>query len=191
MGVRGTEIAAVHFAGHLAGNPANTELRWRDVADAAERLAMLETGAVQVANGLDYEASRRLGARRHEYLSPVAIIYLLNAARGPLADARVRRALSLAVDRDALIEDVLSGAARALRGFVSPVHFGVGDGTGAMLDRAGAIALLRGHGGGLTLNVDRPTRLPDEAERLTVALGRQLAQVGIALEVRVHGDREA
>ena len=42
-------------------------------------------------------------------MAPVAIIYLLNAARGPLADPRLRRALSLATDRDRLIAEVLDG----------------------------------------------------------------------------------
>ncbi len=186
------EIAAKALADHFAGPPANDRVVWRRVPDAAERLALLSSGAVQVANALDFEASRSLGTLRHEYLSPVAIICLLNAAQGPLADLRMRRALSLAIDRDALIAEVMHGAARPLRGFVSPAHFGAGDGSGAMLDRDAARALIAeaGHGGGLTLQVDCPNRLPDEAERLTAALGRQLAEVGIALKVHVHPERE-
>jgi ABC-type transport system substrate-binding protein len=170
----------------------NDSLTWRRVPDAADRLELLRTGAVQVANGLDYNASRSLGAMRHEYLSPVAIIYLLNAARGPLADARVRRALSLGVDRDALVADVMHGAARPLRGFVSPAHFGAGDGAGTQMDLDEARRLLgaAGFGDGLTLGVDCPTRLPDEAERLTAALAGQLSAIGITLDVHVHSERE-
>jgi len=187
-----TEISAARVDGHFAGEPANAEITWRLVPDPAGRLALLESGDVQVANGLDFEASRKLGIKRHEYLSPVAIIYLLNAAKGPLADARIRRALSVAVDRDALVETVMHGAARPLRGFVSPNHFGAGDGQGAQCDRDLARALLAeaGYADGLMLEVDCPTRLPDEAERLTAALGEQLADVGIRLNVHVHPERE-
>ncbi|MDX1820344.1 MAG: ABC transporter substrate-binding protein [Paracoccaceae bacterium] len=185
-------LTARRVDGHFAGTPANPVLTWARVPDPAERLALLEQGKVQVANGLDFVASQRLGAMRHVYLSPVAIIYLLNAARGPLADARVRRALSLAVDRAALIADVMAGAARPLLGFVSPNHYGAGDGAGAALDRDTARRLLAeaGYADGLTLDVDCPTRLPDEAERLTAALAAQLAQVGITLKVFVHPARE-
>jgi ABC-type transport system substrate-binding protein len=187
-------ITAIRTEAHFAGRPANGSIAWRLVPDPAERLALLETGAVQVATGLDFEASRRLGVMRHEYLSPVAIIYLLNAARGPLADARVRRALSLAVDREAFVDTVMAGAARPLRGFVSPNHFGApqGDGGEARPDRDAARRLLSeaGFGEGLTLDVDCPTRLPDEAERLTAALAAQLAEVGITLVVHVHPERE-
>ncbi|KIN73295.1 ABC transporter substrate-binding protein [Sulfitobacter guttiformis] len=187
-----TQITAERIAGHFAGEAANARVTWQLEADPQQRLELLEQGKVQAAIGLDFEKSRRLGEMRHEFLSPVAIIYLLNAARGPLADANVRLALSLAVDREALITTVMQGAAHPLRGFVSPNHFGAGQGNGAVVDRDRAMALLAeaGYAEGLTLNVDCPTRLPDEAERLTAALGDQLAQVGIKLQVFIHPERE-
>lgn len=187
-----TRITAERIDDHFAGSPANGRVTWQLEVDPQKRLDLLQQGKVQAAIGLDFEKSRRLGAMRHAFLSPVAIIYLLNAARGPLADADVRLALSLAVDREALIATVMQGAARPLRGFVSPNHFGAGQGDGMVMDRARAKTLLAGAGyaDGLTLRVDCPTRLPDEAERLTAALGEQLAQVGIKLDVFIHLERE-
>ncbi len=187
-----TRISAERVAGHFAGEPANAHVTWQLETDQQKRMELLEQGKVQVAIGLDFKASKRLGGMRHEFLSPVAIIYLLNSASGPLADARVRLALSLAVDREALILTVMQGAAHPLRGFVSPNHFGAGQRAGAMMDRDRASALLAeaGYRDGLTLQVDCPTRLPDEAERLTAALAEQLAQVGITFEVFVHPERE-
>lgn len=186
------EIVATRTDKHFSAAPHNREITWRLVPEAADRLELLQRGAVQVANTLDFDASRVLAHMRHTYLSPVAIIYLLNAARGPLSDARVRRALSLAVDREALVETVMHGAARPLRGFVSPNHFGAGQGAGAQMDRNLARILLvdAGFGDGLTLQVDCPTRLPDEAERLTAALAAQLGTVGISLNVHIHPERE-
>lgn len=190
--VEADEITAEAVPDHFSGAPANSPVAWRHVPDAADRMALLLDGEAQVANALDFAVSRSLGHMRQEYRSPVAIIFLLNAARGPLADPRIRRALSLAVDRDAIVAEVMQGAAVPLRGFVSPAHFGAGYGAGATLDRDAARALLAeaGHGGGLILEVDCPTRLPDEAERLTAALGRQLAEVGITLEIHVYTERE-
>ena len=72
---------------------------------------------------LDFRASmiwKREHHTRAISLVPVAIIYLFNAARGPLGDPRVRRALNLAVDRMELVDGVVHGAAKALTGFVSP-----------------------------------------------------------------------
>ena len=185
-------IHAVRVDSHFAGLPRNAEITWQLVPDAAQRLDLLQNGKVQVANGLDFEASRSLGQMRHAFLSPVAIIFLLNAAKGPLADPRLRRALSLAVDRGAIVRDVMGGAARPLHGFVSPNHFGAGTGSGIVQDRDLARALLAeaGYASGLTLEVDCPTRLPDEAQRLTAALAAQLAQIGITLNIHIHPERE-
>lgn len=185
-------ITATRSDTHFAGVPNNKDITWRLVPDPGDRLSLLEQGKVQVANALDFQASRSLGTMRHTYLSPVAIIYLLNAARGPLADPRIRRALSLAVDRDAIVQTVMNGAAQPLNGFISPNHYGAGQGTGTQMDRDLARHLLADAGfeNNLTLEVDCPTRLPDEAERLTAALGAQLAKVGITLNVHVHDERE-
>ncbi len=186
-------IIATRVDGHFAGDPMNARVVWLHVPDPSERQALLARGAVQVANTLDFEASRTLGGMRHPFLAPVAVIFLLNAAKGPLGDARVRRALSLAIDRDAVVQNVMAGAACRLDAFVSPNHFGAGRGGAVVQDRDAARALLAeaGYEEGLTLAVDCPTRLPDEAQRLTAELAVQLAGVGITLDVHIHPEREA
>jgi peptide/nickel transport system substrate-binding protein len=182
-------------AGHYAGPPANPALRWRRLTSAAERAEALQAGEAAVATGLNVSDLRAASAiTRVDHLSPTAIIYLFNAARGPLADRRVRRALHLAIDRRALVADVLAGAGTPLAGFVSPVHFGADPGAGGS-DRnpaeARRLLVEAGHGGGLTLDVDCPTRLPDEAQALTAAVAAQLAPLGVTLAMHRHEDRTA
>ncbi|RVT86943.1 peptide ABC transporter substrate-binding protein [Rhodobacteraceae bacterium CCMM004] len=189
----GGALSAEAVTDHWSGPSANPRLTWVAERDPARRLALLAEGTAQVATVLDPAATPPAGVTLHRYRAPVAIIYLLNAASGPLSDPRLRRALTQAVDRPALIDTVLNGQAEPLRGFVSPAHYGAGDTPGPAHDPDAARALIAaaGHGDGLTLTVDCPTRLPDEAERLTAALADQLAAVGIALDVRLHEDREA
>ena len=173
--------------------PANPRIAFEAVPSAEARLARLRGGGAQAATVLPVAASRALGPgfTRIEHLAPVAIIYLMNAARGPLADPRLRRALSLALDRAAIVREVMEGAARPLHAIVSPLHFGA-TGSEVPHDPAAARALLKAAGAeGLRLGVDCPTRLPDEAERLTAAVAAQLAAVGVSLDVRLHEDREA
>jgi len=189
-----TQITAARAEGHFTpGGP--ERVSWLAVPDAADRLARLRDGDADLANDLDPKAAGALVATGHtrlDHLSPVAIIYLLNAARGPLTDPRLRLALSLGIDRAALIDTVLDGMAQPLRGFVSPVHFGAGDSGQDPYDpdRARALLAEAGVADGLTLTVDCPTRLPDEAERLTAALAEQLARLGILLEVTTYTERE-
>jgi peptide/nickel transport system substrate-binding protein len=194
-----TEVHAARVDTHFRGTPANATVCWRAVPRPQNRLELLVAGSATVANALDVQASESIdGTRitRHASLDPVAIIYLLNAASGPFADPLVRRAISLAVDREALIQTVLggalNGAAQPLNGFISPVHFGAADDVMPFdPDRAMALLGQAGFAKGLTLRVDCPTSLPDEAEALTFALGEQLIAVGITLDVTRHEDREA
>lgn len=172
--------------------PENPALRIAREPDADARLSAVASGQAGFAAQVN-PAAELDGGTVLRYFAPVAIIYLLNAARGPLRDGRVRRALSLAVDRPALIREVLDGQAEPLHGFVSPAHFGASSAAVMPHDPGLARKLLAeaGHGSGLVLTTDCPTRLPGEAVRLTKALARQLAAVGILLEVRHHEDREA
>lgn len=176
----------------LAGD-ARPSLVFQAMPDPEARLAALRDGRADVATNLPFAGDLGPGTTRVETLNPVAIIFLMNAARGPLRDPRLRRALSLALDRDALVRDVMDGGATPLDGFVSPVHFGAGRDPAPARDLEAARALLAeaGHSGALTLTVSCPTRLPDEAVRLTAALGTQLAAIGVALDVTYHEDREA
>ena len=175
---------------HFAGPPAADRIAWTCVPDAQDRRAAFADGTADIANRLPPDQPP--GADMHDYLAPTTLIYLFNAAEGPLADRRVRRALNLALDRRALVQDVMGGAGVPLHGPFSPLHRGHVPPAATGPDRDAALALLdaAGHGGGLTLKVDCPTSLPDEAEALTAAVAAQLAPLGVRFDVRLIEDRE-
>ncbi|QPC85479.1 peptide ABC transporter substrate-binding protein [Mesorhizobium sp. NBSH29] len=192
----GKEMRATRNDKWFGAAPRNGAIRWVLETDASIRQDMLVSGKAGIANTLDFTRSGSISAdgfQREISLVPVAIIYLFNSKGGPLRDPRVRRALNLAINRTELIDGVVDGAAVPLAGFVSPRHFGVVAGDEITQDLAEAKRLLAdaGHGNGLTLEVDCPTRLPDEAERLTQAVARQLENIGVRFNVHLHQDREA
>lgn len=187
-----TRIRASAHGAHFSGPVANTIVEWHACPDATVRLGKLVKGDVQVANRLPNGPPLR-AITRVAYTAPVAIIYLFNIAKGALQNSDLRRALNLAVDRGALIADVLDGAGTPLAGFISRAHFGAVQESVAGFDRDLARDLMAraGYSDGLTLTVSCPTRLPDEAEALTANLALQLRQLGVTLDVRRHADREA
>ena len=182
-------------AGKVTLSPitAGPALIFQAMPSAEARAAALRNGTAQVATNLPYTADLGAGVTRLETLNPVAIIFLMNAATGPLTDSRLRRALDLALDRDALVRDVMEGGATPLYGFVSPAHFGASRTAPPARDLMLARQLLTeaGYPNGLTLGVSCPTRLPDEAVVLTAALAAQLQQIGVTLNVTYFEDREA
>jgi peptide/nickel transport system substrate-binding protein len=179
------------------GPVANARIICKQETGAKARLDAVLTSSQTVASRLGPREAERIeqsnGATAFRHIDPTAIIYLLNAAEGPFRDPRMRRAINLAVDRQGLIERVLDGGGNALPGFISPAHFGGSNAAAPVADLAAARRLLKeaGHADGLTLTVDCPTRLPDEAEALTAALAEQLTSVGITITVRLVTDRTA
>lgn len=100
----------------VSGRPPLPRVVFRVVPDPAARLAQLEAGALDyVANVSPAEAARLAGDpeirierfwhRRYDYLA-------WNLARELFADAAVRRALTLAIDRQALVDALWHGFAR-------------------------------------------------------------------------------
>ncbi|MCZ8374443.1 MAG: ABC transporter substrate-binding protein [Beijerinckiaceae bacterium] len=194
--VAGEEIRLSAVPDHFGGPVANVSLRYLRSATRGERLALFRQGAADVANGLETAEQLALqgepGVTVVDYLVPTAIILMFNAANGPGADSRVRRALNLGINRDALVRDVLDGAGQPLHGFVSPVHFGADpEAPGFPQDKKEARRLLAeaGHASGVTFNIFCPTRLPDEAEALVKALEAQLADLGVRFAVHLEADR--
>jgi oligopeptide transport system substrate-binding protein len=68
--------------------------------------------------------------------------FALNTTRPPLNDVRVRRALAMAIDRDALVRNVLRGAQRPALNFIPPGLGGYTGTTEFRPDAAAARALL-------------------------------------------------
>jgi len=112
-----------------------------------------------------------------------------NMERGPTADPRVRRALALAIDRRAIIDQVLQGGARPAETLFPPEHWAGNPGLEPIrYDPAQARALLRAAGYG----PDRPLRLVYKSSsdpfriRLATIIQAQLHRVGIEVELRSY-----
>jgi peptide/nickel transport system substrate-binding protein len=191
----GRSVTAVAHEGHFGGAPGVGRVTWLAEPDAARRLEALREGSAQVANGLDPAAAAGLDPARFsvaEHLVPTALIFLFNCAEGPAKNPALRRALNLAIDRDALVRDVLGGAGQPLHGYVSPAHRSFDPAAPPFtpdVDQARALMAAAGFGQGVTLELYCPTRLPDEAQALAAAVERQLAPLGVRFAVHLEADR--
>ena len=146
--------------GYWGDKPAYARVTYRMITNDASRTAALLAGDVDFIDQVATSDLARLRGDGRVTLSEVTglrIIYLSldhlrtdaspfvqdnngqPIARNPLKDARVRRALSLAIDRPAIVERVMEGAATAAGQFFPP---------GRLLLRAGADAAAARPGGG-------------------------------------------
>jgi len=183
---------------HWRGQPLAQRIEWLAVPDAAERARLLSDNAVDLAIGLGVAEQQMLAQAESVTLltsnGSLCVAFLLNASAGPCTDARVRQALNHALDTDRVIAEVAGGAARPLNGPFTPLHFGHDPAVPRYPhdpDRARALLAEAGYPDGLSLTIDVPTRLPDEALELASALQRDCQTIGVEIRLRVHEDRLA
>ncbi|MCP5558892.1 MAG: hypothetical protein H7A55_14185 [Verrucomicrobiaceae bacterium] len=124
------------------------------------------------------------------------MMVLCNTRSGPLADVRVRAALELATDREALIHDLLAGRGRAVDGVFPPGFWFSPKQVprkGADLDAAADLLKEAGwlkdvHGvakkPGEQLTIELLTTAGNEPrERLAAALAEQWSKIGVVVKV--------
>jgi peptide/nickel transport system substrate-binding protein len=174
-------------------------LEIRIVPDEVVRVLELHRGSVQLIQDppepemvawLAADPSltvRRSRGTSFEYLA-------LNLRDGRLARRRVRQAIALAVDREALVRFVLGGAARPATGLLSPEHWAYAQTAAPRHDPARARRLLDragypdpdGSGPGVRFRLVFKTSSQPGRRRLAEAIQAQLADVGIGLDIRTY-----
>jgi len=191
---QGVCVRAARNRSYFNGIPEIETVQWLRVPDPRERLQLIREGKAQIAAGPPYaDALENQGLSYIRSRGSTVYIIIFNTRETPLKDPRVRLALNLGVDRRELIDEVLNGAGYPLSGFISPAHFGFDPAQPDFpCDPRRARTLLReaGYGQGLSLTLDSPISLPNEARRLSRALSRQLARIGVAMDIVYTEDRE-
>lgn len=197
-------IDAVAFEQWDGIKPAVERVRYLTAGRAETRALMAESGQADLAYGLDPASLQRLRARRGLRIEtvtlPRTVIVKLNAGLSELRDARVRRALSLAIDRAGIARALLRDPELAATQLFPPTLKGWHDPALPPLlhDPAAAARLLADAGWrraaeGFVVDAQgRPLRLtlrtfPDRPELpiLASALQEQWRQAGIAVQVSI------
>ncbi len=185
------------------GPVATPSIAVRYIPDVNTRALALQSGDVDIAHGLlpsQIEQLKAGGFLVHVFPFGRQNDIILNVARPPLDERAVRRAVALAVDREALLKGVLGGVGTPAYG-LAPANLGLGSVVDTQrYDRAEAERLLdaagwargadgvRAKGGrrlafGLGFYSSRA-----ELEPLAVAIKDQLRAVGIDVRIEQFPD---
>lgn len=137
------------FDGYYMGKPTASKLTFRVVPEVAARIAGLVSGEFNIAVDIPPDQIDVLKRYNDIDLRPVVIdnvhLIVFNTTHPVLKDKRVRQALSLAIDRDLLVNTLWSGMTRVPNGHQLP-EFGElynKDRKGYVYDPAKAKALLK------------------------------------------------
>lgn len=177
--------------GYWRGKPAIDRVVWRPIPDATARVTALITGEVQLIEGVPADLASMVEQSGEVDLVQVPngglTIYLgLKTKDTPLADLKVRQAISHAIDRKAIVENILAGMATAKGTQVGPYDFGYLDVPVPEYDPAKAKALLAesAYPDGFTIGMQAVRRYIKGAE-VGQAIAQQLGEIGIKVDLEV------
>ncbi len=185
--------------------PVWSEVEFRPIKSAPSRVAALLAGDVDLISGVPTTDIATLKGRDDITLSQGVsnrVIYLHmdqfredspfvtakdgSAIKNPLMDVRVRRAISMAISRDAIVERVMEGVAISAGQLLPEGFFGVSPNlTPVAYDPEGAKALLAeaGYGDGFAMTIHGPNDRYINDAKIAEAIGQMLTRVGIDMSV--------
>ncbi|HEY0314911.1 MAG TPA: ABC transporter substrate-binding protein [Sphingomonas sp.] len=187
---RGDAITLTRNPGYWGAAAREPQFTFRFIADASAAFAAMKAHDVDLFP--DFPAPETLAQLRADPSLKVVIgptegqvILAFNQRGGPLADQRVRRAISQALDRRAIIEGAMFGYGVPIGSHFAPQDPDYVDLTGRYpYDPAAARRLLAqaGYGEGITLSLKLPP--PAYARRTGEIVASELAAIGVHVTIQ-------
>ena len=184
------------FDQYWAGKPPVHKITWRAEPDAGSRVHMLLAGEVDLITQVPVDQRRAIEENLAIDLviapSSVSAVFMCNSRTGVCEDKRIRQALNYALDMEAIIDEVMAGTAEPLNGPLTSLHFGNNPDTPPYAydpEKAKELLADAGYHDGMSLVLNVPTVLPDEATELARLMANQYAKVGISTEIKEFTDR--
>jgi len=163
-------------------------IEWVIIPEASTRVAALLAGDVDFAYNLPPVDMERVRAAGFQIVTPVSnrIMFVAILPKGPLADARVRQALNYAVDKKAIIDNILLGLGIEARAPLPPHFFGYAEMPPYNYDPNKARQLLAeaGYPQGFKVVLLHPTGRYLQDKQVAEAIQAYLSKVGIQVELK-------
>src|SRR5262249_16410714 len=181
---------------YLPGVPKVQTLVWRFIPESAARVAALQTGQIDIAlrippqqaSPLKGEPGLRLASALATRTFRVSFNNLTTGRGTPILDSRVRLALTLAVDRQAIIKSLYDGEAEAVNSLIGNVQFGH-DPTLAPLpydpSRAKQLLAEAGYPQGFKVGMACPSGAYANDKDACEAIAGYLQRLGLQVEVQI------
>ena len=186
----GDRIEFKAFDRYWEGKSQFDKLTWRAISDVNTRIAMLASGEADAITDVPPGLAglvRSNGGQVANLRGGFQRFIFINTMRGgPLADQRVRMALNIAVDRNAVFKAIFGGEVPFLNGPLSSHQIGGGAATPYPYDPERAKKLLAEAGfpnGFATELIYTPGRFADEVELLP-SFASYWKQVGITVALK-------
>ncbi len=175
---------------YWGGTPKLAGIKFLVVPEDEARVQMVESGDADVSirvPAIDVQRLKQNPDLNVNVTRTIRIVYIGVNMRSPrLQDKRVRQAISLAIDREAIVEKILHGVGRPAKSVIAEELIGFYDTGKLKYDPERAKQLIREAGAeGLQLNLWTPKgRYPGDYEAAQ-AVAQYLEAIGLKVKLRV------
>ncbi|WP_299820287.1 ABC transporter substrate-binding protein [uncultured Jannaschia sp.] len=196
---RGSEMVVTRFDDYWGGTPDWARVTMRPITSDGPRVAALLAGDVDMIESPPIQDIGRIEQAGFKIVDALSnrIIYLHmqqvedapgisgTDGKNPLMDARVREAISLAVNREAIADRIMGGYAQPAGELLPPPMFGT---SGREVDaydpeRAQELLAEAGYPDGFQITLGTPNDRYINDEQIAQAVAQMLARIGIDTRV--------
>jgi len=186
--VPGEKVVLERYDDYWGDTAKLDSVEFKVVSEQSSRVAELETGSSHVADGIGpNNISRVDGMPNAEALQipSVSLNYIgINVQKEPFDDVKVRQAISMAIDKDEIIEGVYEGVGIPAIGPLAPLVFGFDedvDGLDYDIEKAKELLAEAGYEDGFSTTI----WTNDNEQRMdtAIAVQSQLDEIGIDVEI--------
>lgn len=200
---RGSEIVVERNDDYWGEKPDWERVIYRPITNPAARVAALLAGDVDLIEDPPTDDLERLKNENSLYVQEtpsLRVIYIaLNQGdevpkgmegtngKNPLQDRRVRQALSLAIDRQAIVDRIMGGAAQAAGNLLAFPGFGTTENLSkapaADLEQAKKLLAEAGYPNGFTVSLGSPAGRYTNDQRIAQTVAAMWARLGVKTNV--------
>ena len=190
--VAGSHMKLKAFKDYYGPKPAFETVIVKFITDPSARVAELESGRSDLTLEIPTEEYARLTAKgfggTNAPVTDIGMIFLTNVE--PMLDLRVRRALAMSINKKAITQKLLNGAARPIDTLQAPGYAAFDPTTVVAFDPKGAAALMKEAG----FSKDKPLKFkvqttrglkPKDFEVMQAVLGMWKG-IGVEAELEVY-----
>ncbi|HJP77743.1 MAG TPA: ABC transporter substrate-binding protein [Pseudonocardiaceae bacterium] len=186
--IPGSQVELTRNASWWNGQPQIKQVTFRAVPAVASRVADLQSGKAQLADGLTPDSANQIKSNSNlKVLSApterVSYLAFNTIGGGPTNNPAVRKAISMAIDYNSLVNNLESGYAKRVNSVATPLNFGyTSDLPNYTFNPAQAKSLLQQAGaeGQTIVMATSPTYDPE----IVQAIQANLQDVGLQVQIQ-------
>lgn len=189
--VKGSSLSLDAYDGYWGKAPSIKHVKVLPITEDSTRMAAISTGQVDLLQGIPVKLAQAIEKNPNVTLVSrpgrrSIFLQLGNKEGTPTADVRVRKAIYLAIDEDAIIKNILHGHAKPASQIPDPPTIGYDKDIKRLsynLEKAKKLLKEAGYADGFEITLTGPNDRYVEDKQIEATIATQLSRAGIKVRV--------